>query len=159
MTIPRVRKLHTILAPVCFCCLLAFGEKAAAQSAKTLPGIIQSGLAAYSIGGPKAAVNAWVKGGPLEDDKQSAPQPEVFEAFERLYGKHKSSEMIVSKDIGATSKIVYLAMNFERGAAFASFLVCQAGSNWVAQPIMTSADSFASSRASTRSPRHPRRPP
>ena len=133
MTIPRVRKLHTIVASLCFCCLIAFGGNALAQSARTLPGIIQSGLAAYAIGGPKAAVNAWVKGGPLEDDKQSAPRPDVFEAFERLYGKYKSSETIQTKHIGATSMTVYLAMNYERGAAFASFLVFKAGSNWVVQ--------------------------
>jgi hypothetical protein len=109
-------------------------QTAKADSIAFAPPIIQTGFTLYASGGPEAALIAWRKGGLLlEADKKVAPQIEDFKQVEKSFGNYKSCELVEAKEIGANSKIVYVSMNFERGAAYMSFLVYKTSKDWVVQ--------------------------
>ncbi len=69
----------------------------------------------------------------MEGEKSAIAEAEKFKQIERYFGKYKSYEWIDTKEIGASSKIVYLTMTYERGAAFASFLVYKGEKDWIIQ--------------------------
>ena len=57
-----------------------------------------------------------------------------FRRIDRLLGNYQNFEAIDAKPIGKTSQIVYLSMNFERGAVFAKFTLYRtAKDGWVVQ--------------------------
>ena len=107
----------------------------AAEGAPPIPAIVQSGLKFYTIGGWEAAVTAWLKGGPLEGDKSAKTLMDDFKEIEKTFGPYRSFEAIAMKEITKTSTIVYLSINFERGASYASFLVYRGAKDWVVQRL------------------------
>ncbi|MBM3835763.1 MAG: hypothetical protein FJ403_21340 [Verrucomicrobia bacterium] len=109
--------------------------RAAQGEGDTLPPILQAGLSAYASGGPEAAIVAWRKGGPLESDRKALEHADDFKEMQRTFGHYRSHELIETKDVSKASKIVFLAMNFERGAAYASFLTYKTSKDWVVQDM------------------------
>jgi hypothetical protein len=116
-----------------FCVILPLIRAAQPESSTAIPSIVQAGFVSYASGGPDPALSIWRKGGPLETDKKAAVQADDFKQAERSFGNYKSYEVIESKEVGKTSKIVYLSMNFERGAAYLSFHVYRTSKDWVVQ--------------------------
>src|SRR3989442_13867089 len=89
-----------------------------AEADQDVPAVIEAGLKAYSKQGGDAAVTAWFKGGPMEGEKRDESAADTLRRTERFIGKFKSYEVIATKEIGRSSKIVYLALNYDRGALF-----------------------------------------
>src|SRR5437016_10301281 len=94
-----------------------FRRSHGADARISLPPVILSGLSAYASGGPEVALNAWRKGGPLELDEKARGQLDDFKHLEKPFGNYKTYELIDSKEIGNRSKLLYLTLNFTRGAA------------------------------------------
>lgn len=117
------------------CLLLPILRAADADLTNPIPAIVQAGLAVFASGGAEPAVLAWRKGGPLEGEKDATAQTENFRQMERSFGHYRSYELIETKDIAKSSKIIYLAMNFERGASFARFLVYRTRKDWIVQDM------------------------
>ena len=100
-----------------------------------VPAVLQAGFTLYSSGGADAAVLAWRKGGPLEGDGRAAEQTDGLKQMEHPLGNYKSFEMIETREIGKTSRILFCSLNFGRGAVFASFQMYRATKDWVVQDM------------------------
>ncbi len=98
-----------------------------------LPPVLQSGLALWSKGGPGPALDTWQKGGLLEGDSKVTAQVNYFKRLDRAVGDFKACELIDSKKIGQTSQIVYVSLNFVRGAVYGRFELYLRDRNWVVQ--------------------------
>lgn len=108
----------------------------AAEPGSGLPPVVQSGLTLLASGGPQPAVDTWFQGGILERDEGANTATERrLKAFADRLGNYRSYESIETRAIGRTSQILYLALNFERGAVYARFLVCRADKQWVVQSL------------------------
>ncbi|MCX6903723.1 MAG: hypothetical protein NTW03_09655, partial [Verrucomicrobia bacterium] len=105
----------------------------AADSALPVPPLIQSGFTLWAKGGVEIALNLWEKGGLMEGDNKVAVQSAYFKRLDRAIGNFKSFEVIEAKKIGQTSQIIYLVINFERGAVFGRFVFYRTDKSWVVQ--------------------------
>jgi len=108
-------------------------QAVAADSAWPVPPLIQSGFTLWAKGGADPALNVWEKGGLMEGDSKVAGQSAYFRRLDRAIGNFKSFEVVEAKKIGQTSQIIYLVINFERGAVFARFVFYRTDKNWVVQ--------------------------
>jgi hypothetical protein len=127
VTIPRA------LALSLGCCFILSSSPLRAAEVGAAPAIIESGFAAFAKGSPELALDAWRKGGLLETDSKPGAQAETFRQMERTIGSYKSFDVIETKRLSKSSQIVYLAINFERAAVYARFLIFRSDKDWVVQ--------------------------
>jgi hypothetical protein len=109
------------------------GHTVAADTGGSIPSVIETGFTFYAKGQPEVAVDKWRKGGLLEEERGGQAQVNYLKETERVLGPYKSYEPIQIKDISRSSQIVYLSINFERGAIYGRFLLYRAGKDWVVQ--------------------------
>ena len=93
--------------------LLMFGPRVRAAGQATasddVPQIVLSGFDAYKTDGPEAAVAAWINGSAIEGSKEALSQASVIRQVQLFYGAYRSFESVHSRNISASTKIVYLA--------------------------------------------------
>jgi len=92
-----------------------------AQSAE-IPKIILNGIEAYKNQSAEAAIQTWLKGSPLENDKNALSQSNLLLRIESFYGKIVGFNLIEKKKFSENSTIYYLEMRHEAGPVFAKFL-------------------------------------
>ena len=102
-----------------------------AEPAAAVPEIITDGLAVYKEKGAEKAIVEWLKGSPVEGQKDALSQANLLMQVETYYGQYKNFELINSKDITTTAKIVYIQLNYENGPVFAFFVVFKKGEGWI----------------------------
>ena len=102
-------------------------------AAESLAPIVQTGFAAWAKSGADLALDAWQKGGLLEGDNKVAAQSGYFRRLDRLVGNFRAYETLETKAVGQNSQIVYLSINFERGAVYARFHLYRSDKGWVVQ--------------------------
>src|SRR5689334_1356383 len=103
---------------IIFALLTCFSFAHAATLDSTFPAIIEKGFSEYDRSGAVMAINAWERGGALENDTQAAGKLRAFKNATDLLGAYRSAEKILTKPIGKNSQIIYAAMNFKRGALY-----------------------------------------
>ena len=115
------------LALVVVCCL------AASASAQTdLPPIISNGLDAYQKTDGKAALAAWLKGSPVENDTTTKMQVNgLLAQIEAAYGKMIGSETLRVVTLSPSMQRVYLLIKFEKGPLYASFDCYKSPTGWI----------------------------
>lgn len=101
------------------------------ESTGTVPQIITSGVEAYKTTGAESAVKTWLKGGPLEGQKEALRQAQTMEVFEDYYGKVTGTHLILSRNLTETSKVVYVTLDFEKGPVFCKFTLYRVGKDWI----------------------------
>jgi hypothetical protein len=125
--------LRSILSIGLLLCVFAsFGSRAAGQATSDdLPKIIVSGLDAYKADGPEAAIKAWLKGSSIEGSRDAISQSNVLRQVQDYYGAYKSFDRISGRTITPTTRVLYLALNFEKGPLFAKFVIYRTDSGWI----------------------------
>ena len=115
------------------CCVWPLAAAPAVESDASIPAVIQAGFDCFQKGQIADGINAWRKGGLLAQSQS----PSYFNSFteaQSAIGKYRSFEWIMTKSVGASSKVIYLSINYERGAIYARFLVYRA-QDWVVQSM------------------------
>ena len=115
--------------------MLWLTQAVAAGANSSVPPVIQDGFAGWTKGGALFAFDAWQKGGFLEDSRKAASQSSYFRRLDQALGNYKSYDLVETKAIGPSSQILYLSINFERGAVYARFLVYRTDKAWVVQDM------------------------
>jgi len=100
-------------------------------SSEEVPKVILSGLDAYKAEGPEAAMKAWIKGSPIEGSKEALSQANNLRQIQDFYGAYKTFHFIQSRNLGPTSRMIYLALDYEKGPVFGKFLVFRAEQGWI----------------------------
>lgn len=99
-----------------------------------LPAVVESGFEAWAKGGAVDAIlMSWERGGLLEGSNKASNQARYMRNLSSALGTYKSHELIQGKPISGTSKVLYIAINFQRGVVYARFLVYRAERDWVVQ--------------------------
>jgi len=96
-----------------------------------LPPVILAGIEAYKQKGPEEAVKTWLKGSSLEGNKDALSQANLLRQVQDYYGDYKSFNVLKTRDISPLTKILYLAINFDKGPLFAKFVVYRSESGWI----------------------------
>jgi hypothetical protein len=132
VTTLTVRSALAVFIGGCFILspLLAVG----AGSNLALPAVIEGGFESWTKGGAVEVIfSAWQKGGLMEGSNKAAVQARYFRNLSQALGNYKSRELLESKGIGRASQVIYLSINFERGAVYGRFLVYRTEKDWVVQ--------------------------
>jgi hypothetical protein len=130
--------MKTINAPIRFLWLLSIAQCCLGQAVGAnapVPVAIEKGFQLLKSAGPVPAFETWREGGVLaEVDKttQDAATTKFKEMLKPFRG-YLSYEVIEVKEIGQTSKILYLSIRFERGVLYGSFLVWRSERDWIVQ--------------------------
>jgi hypothetical protein len=107
-----------------------------ADSGPSTPPVIQAGFAFWGKGaGVDGAVETWLKGGLLEGDSKTAELANYLRRVKRAAGDYKTFELLKTDTIGQSSQVLYLSLKFERGAAYARFLLYRTDKGWVVQNL------------------------
>ena len=96
-----------------------------------IPKILLSGLDAYKAEGADAAIKAWIKGSSLEGSKDVLSEANILRQVQDFYGSYKNFELIHTRNLTPSIKIIYLALDYERGPLFAKFVVYQKEQAWI----------------------------
>lgn len=104
---------------------------ASGQESSEVPKVVLSGLESYKAEGPEAAIKAWLKGSPIEGSKDALSQANMLRQVQDYYGAYKSFDLIRSRNISPTTRIVYIVMDYEKGPLFAKFVVYKAEEGWI----------------------------
>lgn len=124
----RGQRPMTLICALILVRLVGTSPEWAADS--TIPPIIGAGLAAYKSEGAAAAIKAWLKGSPLEGSKEAMSQVGAIAQVETFYGKYVSYQVLQQRELGSTTQLVYLIMNFEHGPLFAKMTLFKSGAEW-----------------------------
>ncbi|MGD0538403.1 MAG: hypothetical protein ABSC03_12260 [Verrucomicrobiota bacterium] len=134
---PRHPLLRFILAlGLLGACCLGRAPGQAAPADASARGVLEAGFSLYAKGGADLALDTWRKGGLAEmDSGKLASQNAYLRQAERAMGNYRSYEAVQTKRVGANSQILYLAINYQRGAVYARFLLFRTERDWVVQSM------------------------
>src|SRR5260221_6990819 len=126
---------YSLILGIGFACAVPLLRALAADADTSIPSVLQAGFVFLPKNQAELTVDTWRKGGVLEAGGQSrlAASTEYLKEAQRVLGNYKSYELVLTKGIGKSSKIVYLSINYERGAVFARFLVYRTEKDWEVQ--------------------------
>ena len=106
----------------------------AADANSPLPAVIQAGFDSWvKGGGVDGAVYVWQKGGVLEG--RAAEMSNRLRRASQTLGNYLDSEQLKRDPIGRSSEVIYLSINFQRGAVYARFLMYHTDKGWVVQDM------------------------
>jgi hypothetical protein len=88
-------------------------------------------MEAYKNEGPEAAIKAWIKGSPIDGSRDALSQANVLRQVQDFYGAYKSYELIKSRDLTPTTRILYFTLDYEKGPLFAKFLIYRTEQGWI----------------------------
>jgi hypothetical protein len=95
--------------------------------------VIQDGFKLWEKSGPSGAFYEWQKDGLMEGTAKYTALSAYFRRLDRALGGYKSYDIVETKNVGERSQIVYLAINFERTAMYARFVLYQTPKKCVVQ--------------------------
>lgn len=131
-TITRESVVKVIMSSVVIAATLFSGPASPAEADKTARSLIESGVAAYQQGGPEAAIKVWIKGSALEGNPAVLTQANVLRQVQDFYGKPVGLDIVKEYEAGPRTRIDYIALNYEKGAAYAKFQMYQTDSgSWI----------------------------
>jgi len=110
---------------------LARAADAPAPAPATATDVVLSGLTAYQEKGAAEAITAWLKGSAMEGSKEALSQASQFERIETFYGKLTGWEVLREQPIAATSTLLFVSMNYEKGPIFARFHLYRGAAGWM----------------------------
>ena len=131
-TVTRESVLKVIMSAVVIAATLFAGPALPAETERTARSLIESGVVAYKQGGPDAAIKAWIKGSALEGNPAVLTQANVLRQIQDFYGNPVGWDIVKEYEAGPRTRIDYIALNFEKGAAYAKFQMYQTdGGAWI----------------------------
>lgn len=128
--------MKTIIARLRFLWLLSIAQCCLWQAVGAnapVPVALEKGFQLLKSAGPVPAFEAWREGGVLDDAAKTSDEATKFNEMVKLLRNYRSYEVIEVKEIGKTSKILYVSMSFERGVLYGSFLVWKSERDWIVQ--------------------------
>ena len=111
---------------------LTWNSLAAEQARSELPKILLDGFSAYKAEGAEAALKTWLKGSPMEGEKQALSQVNALLQIESLVGKYLTYHPIHNRALTPTTQIVFLVVDYEKGPLFGVFVLYKAADGWIA---------------------------
>lgn len=116
--------------------LISPGLARAADRTSPLPSVIQAGFDSWSKGGGfNGALYIWQKGGLMEGDHRTAELSNRLQSMSQTLGGYSGYELLKTDSIGSSSQVLYLSMNFQRGAVFGRFVLYRTEKGWVVQDM------------------------
>jgi hypothetical protein len=116
--------------------LIGLTISGSAFAQKDVPSVVTDGLNAYQKSGGKAALAAWLKGSPMENDTTtSITMSGLLGQIETAYGKMVGFDVLQVVTVSPALQRLYILIRFEKGPVYASFDCYKGSVGWII-PIM-----------------------
>jgi hypothetical protein len=107
---------------------------ATAETDSGFPAVLEAGFSLWQKGGGiDGVLNVWQKGGLLDGDRKVAVQASYLRSVSQVLGNYQSHERLQIQALGRNTKILYFAIQFERGAVYSRVLLYKTDKDWVVQ--------------------------
>jgi len=104
-----------------------------------VPETVAAGFKEYAEHGPGAAWATWTKDSLLHDNEtMKADFMKMSTAATTNLGKSLGEELILSRDVSPSIRILYFTWKFERGPLFLRFNCYRTGNRWIVTWIQSS---------------------
>lgn len=110
--------------------LLALVLAGCGARAQDMTSVLTQTLKVYADKGADAYIEAVLKDGPLEGNKDAMVQANMLRTIEGYYGSYLSFEVVRETKAGARTRLVYYVLNYEHGPVFARATGYKAGETW-----------------------------
>lgn len=111
----------------------AFGQ----ESIGDIPKVIVSGFDAYKMGGPGEAMRTWLRGSAVEGTADAITQASALHSAQELYGPWRGYEIISTHQISASTRILYITINYDKGPLFAKFTLYRSEQfGWIVSSLL-----------------------
>ena len=87
-----------------------------------IPIPLAKAFAVYKTDGARQFINTLVNDGPMEGNIEIRSQIAILEKVEAYYGKYKSYDILDIKRFSDSTRLIYLLINFEKGAVFGKLI-------------------------------------
>ena len=119
MSMLQMKKRVTLVVLILFIfCALWTTHLHASVKTKDIPQPLTKALAVYKAKGVQEFIKTLVKDGPMEGNVEIKTQIATLEKIELYYGKYQSYDILNIKRLSDSIRLVYLIINFEKGAVF-----------------------------------------
>jgi hypothetical protein len=122
------------LAALLVSCALLITPSAQSQKSTInpeIPTVINLGMEAYRQSGAGEAIKAWLKDSPLQSTRDTLKEVNNLHSVESYYGAFQYFDVISVKDLSPRVKVVFVAMNYDKGPLFARFVAYRAQGEWI----------------------------
>lgn len=138
----EIFKKAEILMPKCFLLLLfLFFLPGGANAQGTIPDgraalprvphLIFEGLDKYKEKGPESAIETWIKAGPIEGAPGVLAKGPQLRQIQTVLGAYQGFDILSVTDVTPRTRIVYLAINFEKGPVYLRFVTYKIEYGWL----------------------------
>jgi hypothetical protein len=86
-----------------------------------IPNVITNGFSQYAETGPKAAIEAWTKGGAMEGSKDALSQANNFRQIQDFYGNYIGYEIVKENEISKSTSVYLINILYEKGNVFSTY--------------------------------------
>ncbi len=97
-------------------------QASSAGQKEEVPSFVTAGFQAYKEKGPEEAVRVWIKDSPIDGSKDALSQANNLRQIQDFYGTFRGYDLMDVKDLTGRIRVIYIAMNYEKGPLFARFL-------------------------------------
>jgi hypothetical protein len=119
------------LLPFVFICLMTPCTPILAEDNDALS-IVASGFAAFQKNGQLAAIDSWLAGSARETDDDFQDQVAArMNRVQRFLGRNVGFETVRAVRLTLSTERIYVAVKFEKGAAWMSFDCFKSEKNWI----------------------------
>jgi hypothetical protein len=106
-------------------------QTAMAQPQETeLPENLFRGFELYKAEGPRAALEKWVEGGPLEGRQDLTGQANALRTVQDFYGPYVTHHIVAVRALANSTKFIYVLIDHENGPLFCKFTAFKGSEGW-----------------------------
>jgi hypothetical protein len=123
-------------------CLLCAGVAPAAwsqsETSVPLPKILAAGFDSYRSAGPDEAMRVWLRNSPLEGTSDAGTQEQILHAAGGRFGPWRSFDVVSDRTVSASTRIIYMTLDFDRGPLFAKFVLYRSAAGYIVTSLLFS---------------------
>ena len=121
-----MKKHHLLFVVIFYMCTLWSTSLFASVKTKDIPPPLSRALAVYKSDGARQFISTLVKDGPMEGNIEIRQQIAILDKVEMYYGRYQSFDIVDIKRFSDSTRLIYLLINFEKGAVFGKLITFKA---------------------------------
>ena len=101
------------------------------KDSQEVPPVVIDALQSLKEKGLEAAMQIMFEGSPLEGDKDAMSEAFQMRRIQRTLGEYKGFDLLGTRVLSPRGRILFVALNYEKGILFGSFTVYRAEHGWI----------------------------
>lgn len=131
-----MRRMALLVCAVCV--LSAPPVHSQSENGPSVPKVLEAGFDAYRAGGPDEALRVWLRNSPLEGSGEIGKADQALHAAQAQFGQWRSFDIVSDRTISASTRVIYMTLNFDKGPLFAKFILYRTEPGYIVTSLLFS---------------------